>query len=97
MKNYKVIIYVFIGICISFLIQNQFNTNLHANNIDDYIISSKTNQVIGPDFTLASEKAIKSVVHVKSKYTSNQLYSYYDPFYGKKYEILEISNSSFEK
>tara|TARA_B100000614_G_scaffold262683_1_gene297651 strand:- start:5025 stop:6119 length:1095 start_codon:yes stop_codon:yes gene_type:complete len=85
MKNYKVMIYVFVGICISFLIQNQFNTNLHANNIDDDIISSKTNQVIGPDFTLASEKAIKSVVHVKSKYTSNQLYSYYDPFYGKKY------------
>ena len=37
MKNYKVIIYVFVGICISFLIQNQFNTNLHANNIDDDI------------------------------------------------------------
>ena len=33
----------------------------------------------------ASERAIQAVVHVKSKYVSNEVYGYYDPFYGRRY------------
>ena len=38
-----------------------------------------------PNFIEASEKAINSVVHIKSKYLSNEIYGYYDPFYGRRY------------
>ena len=38
-----------------------------------------------PNFIKASEYAIQAVVHIKSKYISNEVYGYYDPFYGKKF------------
>ena len=44
-----------------------------------------TNEDITPNFINASELAIQAVVHVKSKYTSNELYGYYDPFYGRRF------------
>jgi Do/DeqQ family serine protease len=38
-----------------------------------------------PNFIEASEHAIQAVVHIKSKYISNEIYGYYDPFYGKRF------------
>jgi Do/DeqQ family serine protease len=38
-----------------------------------------------PNFIKASEHAIQAVVHIKSKYISNEVYGYYDPFYGKRF------------
>jgi Do/DeqQ family serine protease len=38
-----------------------------------------------PNFIEASEHAIQAVVHIKSKYISNEIYGYIDPFYGKRF------------
>ena len=46
--------------------------------------NSKTNNSY-PDFISAADKAIECVVHIKSKYLSDELYGYYDPFYGKRF------------
>ena len=85
MKRYKIVIFISLGIAISFAVQNFFNEQAIANNIEENISDTISNQKAYPDFVDAANKAIKSVVHIKSIYTSNEVYRYFDPFYGQRY------------
>ena len=55
----------------------------YASNLeeDQYAIEGS----ITPNLINASEQAIKSVVHINSRYVSNETYAYYDPFYGNRF------------
>tara|TARA_B100000427_G_C15463960_1_gene575372 strand:- start:208 stop:1299 length:1092 start_codon:yes stop_codon:yes gene_type:complete len=84
MNNYKVLFFILIGFCLSFYIQNNISESAYASDIqyeDDENIKSNN----PPNFIEASKKAVRSVVHIKSKYLSNEIYGYYDPFYGKRF------------
>ena len=37
------------------------------------------------DFTYAAEKSLEAVVHIKSKFTEDEYYRYYHPFFGQGY------------
>lgn len=84
MKKRKILFYIILGCCISFILQNISSEKVYAS--DKILIENhKTDKFINPDFTEAAEQGIKSVVHIKSKYRSNEIYGYYDPFYGKRF------------
>tara|TARA_B100000902_G_scaffold208214_1_gene198237 strand:+ start:5400 stop:6488 length:1089 start_codon:yes stop_codon:yes gene_type:complete len=84
MKNIKIITYIIIGCFITLLFQSIFNTKAKDPNKNQELNTVHT-RINYPNFVQASEKAIKSVVHIKSKFTSNEVYGYYDPFYGRRY------------
>ncbi len=83
MNKYKVIVYVLLGACLSFFLQSTLSEKSYASDLDDSDFKTEKNDF--PNFVDASAKAVKSVVHIKSKYLSNELYGYYDPFYGKRF------------
>ena len=84
MKKYKVLLYIFLGVCLSFFIKDILSKKTYASDFND----NKSNEVEEnnrPNFINASELAIQAVVHIKSKYISNEIYGFYDPFYGKRF------------
>ena len=84
MKKYKVLFYVLLGVCLSFYLQDILSKKTFASDFNE----NKNYKVEGnnrPNFIKASEHAIQAVVHIKSKYISNEIYGYYDPFYGKRF------------
>lgn len=84
MKKYKILSYVLLSICISYYIQDLVAQKTYATNFKEqksYVLDESN----APNFIEASEKAIQAVVHIKSKYLSNEIYRYYDPFYGNRY------------
>ena len=84
MKKYKILLYVLLGVCLSFYLQNILLKNSFASDFDkkkSYNIEENNR----PNFIKASEHAIQAVVHIKSKFISNEIYRYYDPFYGKRF------------
>ena len=84
MKKYKVLSYILLGVCLSFYLQDILSKKTFASDFND----NKNYKVEGnnrPNFIKASEQAIQAVVHIKSKYISNEIYGYYDPFYGKRF------------
>ena len=84
MKKYKIFLYILLGICISFYLDHTLTKKSFASDFQEQ--KNKTiKEDITPNFINASELAIQAVVHIKSKYTSNELYGYYDPFYGKRF------------
>ena len=96
MKRIKIVVYISIGIFLSVVTNNFLYDITHAttnqeNEIIEKNITSKSENISNaklshyPNFIEASEKAINSVVHIKSKYLSNEIYGYYDPFYGRRY------------
>ena len=95
MKKYKVLLYVLLGICLSFYLQDIFSKKTFASDFNDNK-SNKVEENNRPNFINASEQAIQAVVHIKSKYISNEIYGYYDPFYGKGFitnqkRILQVA------
>tara|TARA_B100000900_G_scaffold238827_1_gene202932 strand:- start:217 stop:1308 length:1092 start_codon:yes stop_codon:yes gene_type:complete len=84
MKRYKLILYVLLGASLSLCLQNILSKNSFASNFDNNK-SYNIEEVNRPNFIKASEHAIQAVVHIKSKYISNEIYRYYDPFYGKRF------------
>ena len=83
MKKYKVLLYVLLGVCLSFYLQDILSKKTFASDFNDNKnYKEETNR---PNFIKASEHAIQAVVHIKSKYISNEIYGYYDPFYGKRF------------
>ena len=84
MKRYKILLYVLIGASLSFYLQNILSKNSFASDFDNNK-SYKIEEVNRPNFIKASEHAIQAVVHIKSKFISNEIYRYYDPFYGKRF------------
>jgi Do/DeqQ family serine protease len=84
MKKYKILIYVLLGACLSFFLQDMLSKETFASDFNDNK-NHKVEENNRPNFIKASEHAIKAVVHIKSKYISNEIYGYYDPFYGKRF------------
>ena len=84
MKRYKILLYVMIGASLSFYLQNILSKNSFASDFDNNK-SYNVEEFNRPNFIKASEHAIKAVVHIKSKFISNEIYRYYDPFYGKRF------------
>ena len=84
MKKYKILSYILLGVLLSFYLQNILSEHAYASDTDDNTYKTNTSNNT-PSLTEASEQAIKSVVHIKSKYLSNEIYGYYDPFYGRRY------------
>ena len=84
MKKYKVLLYVLLGVCLSFYLQDILSKKTFASDFNDNK-NYKVEENNRPNFIKASEHAIQAVVHIKSKYISNEIYGYYDPFYGKRF------------
>ena len=84
MKKYKVLLYVLLGVCLSFYLQDILSKKTFASDFNDNT-NYKEEETNRPNFIKASEHAIQAVVHIKSKYISNEIYGYYDPFYGKRF------------
>ena len=84
MKKYKVLLGVLLGVCLSLYLQDILSKKTFASDFND-IINNKVEENNRPNFIKASEHAIQAVVHIKSKYMSNNIYGYYDPFYGKRF------------
>ena len=84
MKKYKILLYITLGACLSFYIQEMLVKETFASDVIDNK-NNKTEETDLPSFIKASEHAIQAVVHIKSKYVSNALYGYYDPYYGKRF------------
>ena len=82
MKNQRILLYLFLGGCLALYLQGIFSRETYATDINNNGIVYKDD---APNLIKASEQAIKSVVHIKSKYLSNEIYGYYDPFYGKRF------------
>ena len=92
--------YVILGAILYFIASNLFKDKIHAKTNNDpslHIIESKpihineskpirkTNNENYLNFELAADISIKSVVHIKSKFLKNEIFRYYDPFYGNRY------------
>lgn len=92
--------YVILGAILYFIANNIFKDKIHAKTNNDpslHIIESKpihineskpirkTNNENYLNFELAADISIKSVVHIKSKFLKNEIFRYYDPFYGNRY------------
>ena len=72
------------GVCLSFLLQDILSKETFAADLNDNK-NHNEEENSWPNFIKASEHAIKAVVHIKSKYISNETFGYYDPFYGKRF------------
>ena len=76
MKKNKILLYIFIGFCLSLLFQYTLSEKSYASVESDSqnpsFENSKTNNSY-PDFVSAADKAIECVVHIKSKYLSDEL------------------------
>jgi len=81
MTKYKFIPYMILGAFSILYLQGILTDEVKATIIDE---DPKTEERL-PNLVYASEKAVKSVVHIKSKFISNEVYGYYDPFYGRRY------------
>lgn len=84
MKTHKVLLYILLGIAISFYLQDILSKKTFASDFNENT-SYKLEENNRPNFINASELAIQAVVHIKSKYISNETYGYYDPFYGRRF------------
>ena len=82
MKKYKILLYVLLGASLSFCIEDILSKKSFASDFDN---NHKVEESKRPSFIEASEHAIQAVVHIKSKYISNDIYGYYDPLYGKRF------------
>ena len=88
MKKYKIIFYLLIGGCLALGLRSVLSIETYASETENFseikeLSTHKKNNL--PNLIKASEQAIKSVVHIKSKFVSNEIYGYYDPFYGRRF------------
>ena len=84
MTKLKSIGYIALGIFLCFLIQELVIQKTTANNFTDSVTTYKEDSPY-TDFTIASEKALQAVVHIKSKLVEDEIYGYFDPLYGRRY------------
>ena len=73
MKKHKNLVYIFIGLLLAFILQSIMPDKINATDINttNHYNDQKIESGITTNFVNASQKAIKSVVHIKSKYLSN--------------------------
>ena len=65
MKKRRILFYLLLGGCLAIYLQNIFSLETYASEIENKDVVKKNNT---PNLISASEQAIKSVVHIKSKY-----------------------------
>ena len=85
MTKKKAFLFMIFGAIIFIVIQNLISEPVYAveeSIIKDSKETSSTNYV---NFEKAAEISVKSVVHIKSKYLEDEIYRYYDPFFGNRY------------
>ena len=84
MSKYKILSFILLGSFLALSVQSILTEKIHAS---DFVTSTESNikEQTLPNFINASNHVIKAVVHIKSKYRSNEIYGYYDPFYGKRF------------
>ena len=76
MKKVKSIGYIALGIFLCFLIQKLMIQKTTANNFTESVTTYKQDSLY-TDFTIASEKALRAVVHIKSKLVEDEIYGYF--------------------
>ena len=67
------------------ILQNLFLQPSFANNEKIINESEFTSNNDNVNFEYAAEISVKAVVHIKSKYLEDEIYRYYDPFFGNRY------------
>ena len=100
----KIIIPIFL-IILLFVIYNKneetnkndstvLNTLLSSENLNNQILQNRNFVVRNPDFTVAAEKTINSVVHVKNTANSKSSNSLWDLFYGNSDDRTTVGTGS---
>lgn len=85
MNKKKAILLMIFGAVLLITLQNIFLKPTFAKS-DNLIIESQViNNQNTVNFENAAEIAVKAVVHIKSKYLEDEIYRYYDPFFGNRY------------
>ena len=108
MKNLKLVYNIFVPIALIVLAVSVFsernnnsepnpnvlNTILSSETINKQISQSRNIVVKNPDFTVAAEKTINSVVHVKNTAKAKNSNSLWDLFYGNSDDGTTIGTGS---
>ena len=108
MKNLKLVYNIFVPIALIVLAVSVFsernnnsepnpnvlNTILSSETINKQISQSRNIVVKNPDFTIAAEKTINSVVHVKNTAKAKNSNSLWDLFYGNSDDRTTIGTGS---
>ena len=85
MRNKKAFLLIVFGGFLVLILQNFFLQPSFANNEKIINESEFTSNNDNVNFEYAAEISVKAVVHIKSKYLEDEIYRYYDPFFGNRY------------
>ena len=85
MRNKKAFLLILFGGFLALILQNFFLQPSFANNEKIINESEFTGNNDNVNFENAAEISVKAVVHIKSKYLEDEIYRYYDPFFGNRY------------
>ena len=85
MRNRKAFLLIVCGGFLALILQNLFLQPSFANNEKIINESEFTSNNDNVNFEYAAEISVKAVVHIKSKYLEDEIYRYYDPFFGNRY------------
>ena len=85
MRNKKAFLLIVFGGFLALILQNFFLQPSFANNEKIINESEFTSNNDNVNFEYAAEISVKAVVHIKSKYLEDEIYRYYDPFFGNRY------------
>ena len=85
MRNRKAFLLIVFGSFLALILQNLFLQPSFANNEKIINESEFTSNNDNVNFEYAAEISVKAVVHIKSKYLEDEIYRYYDPFFGNRY------------
>tara|TARA_Y100000766_G_scaffold46578_1_gene36845 strand:- start:1683 stop:2777 length:1095 start_codon:yes stop_codon:yes gene_type:complete len=85
MRNKKAFLLIVFGGFLALILQNFFLQPSFANNEKIINESEFTSNNDNVNFENAAEISVKAVVHIKSKYLEDEIYRYYDPFFGNRY------------
>lgn len=85
MRNRKAFLLIVFGGFLALILQNFFLQPSFANNEKIINESEFTSNNDNVNFEYAAEISVKAVVHIKSKYLEDEIYRYYDPFFGNRY------------
>lgn len=83
MNKLSILGYVILGAIIVQLAQSLTQKDAFAVEPTFTTVNSEDRRYV--DFTYSAEKSVEAVVHIKSKFTEDEYYRYYHPFFGRGY------------
>lgn len=83
MKKLTILAYLVLGGILFQAAKSLTTKDAFANKIA--FVNSTNENKSSNDFTLAAEKSLEAVVHIKSKFMEDEYYRYYHPFFGGGY------------